>query len=152
METFLLGAKKVSDWAGRVSVAETVVVPAGTRMITEGETEAASHRLMGVEPLRGKRQEDKFLMTRKIVEGSGTWIPGEVMIPPEEDVILYKHTQVGIITRLPEQSETNSLIEKFRPDKIPRQNSKLYYISLRSQLTKSNKSKFAALEREPRCS
>ena len=82
-----------SDRARRACVAETDVVPAGTRMMTEGKlwSPIASGSWV-LEPLRGKKQEDKILMARKIVQGSRTQLPVRCMNHLEEDVILYKHT------------------------------------------------------------
>ena len=42
-------------------------------------------------------------------------MPVEVMKPLYEDLILYKHTQVGIISRLPDLATICSLEEKGSP-------------------------------------
>ena len=47
-----------------------------------------------------------------IVQGAGTHRPVEVMNPLEEDVILYKYTHLGIVSRLPDLATICSLEEK----------------------------------------
>ena len=67
------------------------------------------------EPLRGKRKEEKVLTARAMIQGAGTHMPVEVMNALEEDVILYKHTQLGIVSRLPDFATICSLEEKDLP-------------------------------------
>ena len=63
-----------------------------------------------IEPLRGKKREEKILTARVIIQGAGTCMPVEVMNPPE-DVILYKNTNLGIVSRLSSQETICSLEE-----------------------------------------
>ena len=57
-------------------------------------------------------------MARAILHGAGTRIPVEIMNPLEENVILYEHTQLGIITRLPDPSVICSLIKEGSPRQV----------------------------------
>ena len=100
----------------RISVAETVVIPAGTRTLIEGKAvKPLATGAWMVEPLRVTSKEKRVLTARAIIQGSGTRLPLEIMNPSVEDVILYKHTQVGVISRLPEQSVVCSLSEEVPP-------------------------------------
>ena len=45
--------------------------------------------------LRGKNQEDKFLMARTAIQGSVTIVPVEVMNHLKVGIVLYKHTQMS---------------------------------------------------------
>ena len=49
-----------------------------------------------------RKHRQKVLTARAVIQGAGTWLSVEVMNPLEKDVILYKHSQVGIITRPPD--------------------------------------------------
>ena len=61
---------------------ETVIVPAGTQTIIEGRT--AKPLAIGswiIEPLRGKRKEEKVLTAGVVIQGAGTHMPVEIMNP-----------------------------------------------------------------------
>ena len=96
--------------ACRISVAETTVIPAGTRTILEGKAvKPLATGSLVVEPLSTSNK--KVLTARAIIQGAGTRMPVEVMNPLDEDVVLYKHTNLGVLSRLPEQGVICSLTE-----------------------------------------
>ena len=71
------------------------------------------------------RKEEKVLMARAVFQGAGTHMPVEVMNPLDKDVVLYKHTQVGIISRLPDIGTICSLEEKGSPGQTTETSSEL---------------------------
>ena len=64
-------------------------------------------------------------MARVVVQGAGIRMPVEIMNPLDEDVVLYKHTQVGIISRLPDLGTICSLEEKGTPGQTNETSSEL---------------------------
>lgn len=91
------------DRACRVSIAEGVVVPAGTRRILQARaTKPLATGSWLVEPLVKKRGQKPVLLARTLIQGAGSHLPIEVMNPTEENVYLHPHTHVGIATRVEE--------------------------------------------------
>ena len=54
-------------------------------------------------------------MARAVIQGAGIYMHVEIMNPLEEDVILYKNTHLGIVSRLPSFVTICSLEEKGLP-------------------------------------
>ena len=116
--------------ACRVSVAETTIVPAGTWTIIEGRAmKPLASGSWVVEPLTGNRKE-KILIAKAVKAGADTLLPIEVMNPLQENVFLYKHTQIGMITRLPDPSVICFLSE----EGLPRQTQKAESTELTEEL------------------
>lgn len=111
-ELLVARCKEGNNRACRVSVSETVIVPAGTRTVIEGKAvkPLASGSWM-VEPLFRENKDRKVMTARALIQGMGTRMPIEVMNPCEEDVVLYKHTQLGIVTRVVEPAVLCTITE-----------------------------------------
>ena len=81
----------------RIAVAETVLVPAGHRMVI---TAKASEQLPAgqwlVEPLPTPLK-NTLAIAKSLVEGGRQVVPIEVMNPGSEDIVLHKGTHAGVI-------------------------------------------------------
>ena len=82
----------------RVTVAETVVVPAGHRMLLPGRVSSplAEGQWM-VSPLSHTPGRKPLVVARSLVPGKGRCFPFEVMNPTEESVVLYKGTHAALV-------------------------------------------------------
>ena len=87
----------------RVTVTEHVTIPAGSRTIIQ----ARSRRPLAdgawlVEPLSHTPGNLPVIVGRALVNTCGTRLPVEVLNPTEEDVTLFRHTNLGVVHRIPE--------------------------------------------------
>ena len=72
-ETIIAKCQEGQEQACRVSVSETVVVPAGTQTIVEGRSvKPLATGSWIIEPLKGKRKEGKVLTARAVIQGAPT--------------------------------------------------------------------------------
>ena len=109
-EKIVAQCQEGADRACRIAVAETVTIPAGSRIIIEGKTTRplATGSWM-VEPIQSSK---RVLTARTLIQGAGTRLPVEIMNPLDESLVLYKSTHVGIVTRVPEQCLVTSTDEQ----------------------------------------
>ena len=99
--------------ACRVSVSEHTVIPAGSRTVLRAK---ASKPLADgswlIEPLHRTPGEKLLFTAKSLVEGRGTFVPVEVLNPTEEDICLYRHTNLGVVTRVAEHDVLHTLETK----------------------------------------
>lgn len=90
--------KRTQRSCSRVTLAETVVVPAGHRMVLPGRVGSplAEGQWM-VGPLAHTPGNKPLVVARSLVEAKGREFPLEVMNPTEEDVLLYKGTHTALV-------------------------------------------------------
>ena len=90
--------KQVQRSASRVTLAETVVVPAGHRMLLPGRIGggvlAEGQWMIG--PLSHTPGNKAIAVARTLVDGQKNKVPFEVMNPTTEDILLYKGTHVAL--------------------------------------------------------
>ena len=90
-----------TDRACRVSVADHTVIPAGTRtIITAKSSRPLAHGSWLVEPLSRPPGNQPVLSAKVVVQGNGTLVPVEIINPTHHDVTLFRHTSIGIASRL----------------------------------------------------
>ena len=75
--------------------------------------------------MRGKKKEEEVFTARVVIQGVDTQMPVEVMNPLDENVVLFKHIQVEIISRLPDLGMICSLEEKGSPGQTNEASSEL---------------------------
>ena len=83
----------------RVSIAETVTVKAGHRMIVEGKVRqnVPSGNWL-VEPLPKPLSNDTIAVAKTLTSGGSSTVMMEVMNPTETDAVLYKDTQAATLS------------------------------------------------------
>ena len=102
----------------RVSTAEKVVIPANSRTVIQGRsTKPLACGSWLVEPLSKTPGNKPVLTAKALVKASGTSLPIEVMNPTDEDVVLYQHTNLGLVHRVKEPDVLGSLGNQ---DELPR--------------------------------
>ena len=89
--------------ACRVTVAENIVLPAGTRTIVPARAKKPlADGDWIIEPLSHTPGHLPVLMAKTLVHTCGTRLMVEVLNPTEADVTLHRHTNLGIATRAAE--------------------------------------------------
>ena len=88
--------------ACRVAVAENSIITAGTRTIIQARaSKTLAHGSWLIEPLSKQPGNQPVLIAKVLVEGNGRGtVPIEVLNPTGDDVCLFKHTNVGVATRV----------------------------------------------------
>ena len=82
----------------RVTVAETVTIPAGSRMIVQGKMPMrVPEGDWLVEPLSRPVGGHSLLVAKTLAAGGKSRVPMEVMNPTPSDVILYKDTNAALL-------------------------------------------------------
>ena len=82
----------------RVTVAETVTIPAGRRIIVEGKMpQQVPQGDWLVEPLSKPLGGQPLLLAKTLASGGKGRVPLEVMNPTQQDIVLYKHTNAAIL-------------------------------------------------------
>ena len=87
--------------ACRVSLTEHTVLPAGTRTILQARTtKPLADGSWLVEPLSRSPGDKPVLTAKVLIEGRGSCLPVEVLNPTDEDICLYRNTNLGVVTRI----------------------------------------------------
>ena len=87
--------------ACRVSVTEHTILPAGSRTVLQARTsKPLADGSWLVEPLSRAPGNQPILTAKVLIQGRGTHLPIEVLNPTEEDICLYKYTNLGVVTRI----------------------------------------------------
>ena len=82
----------------RVTVADTITIPAGKRMIIQGKMPGkVPQGDWLVEPLTKPLGGQPVLLAKTLAKGGKCQVPMEVMNPTQQDVILYKDTNAAIL-------------------------------------------------------
>ena len=82
----------------RVTVADTVTIPAGRRMIIEGKTpNLTPEGDWMVEPLSKSPGGHPLLVAKTIATGGRSRVPMEVMNPTQQDIVLYRDTNAAVL-------------------------------------------------------
>ena len=82
----------------RVTVADTVTIPAGKRVIIEGKMpQRVPQGDWLVEPLTKPLGGQPVLLAKTLATGGESRVPMEVMNPTQQDVILYKDTNAAVL-------------------------------------------------------
>ena len=82
----------------RVTVAETVTIPAGKRTIIEGKLpQRVPQGDWLIEPLSKPLGGHPVLLAKTLVTGGKSKVPMEVMNPTQQDLILYKNTNAAVL-------------------------------------------------------
>ena len=99
--------------ACRVSVSEHTVVPAGSRTILQARaSKPLAHGSWMIEPLHRTPGEKLVFTAKSLVEGRGSFVPVEVLNPTEDDICLFRHTNLGIVSRVAETDVLHSIETK----------------------------------------
>ena len=82
----------------RVAVAETVTIPAGSRMIVQGKTPMrVPEGDWMVEPLTKPLGGHSLLVAKTLAAGGGSRVPMEVLNPTPQDIVLYRDTNAALL-------------------------------------------------------
>ena len=96
--------------ACRVSVTEHTIIPAGSRTVLQAKTsKPLADGSWLVEPLSRAPGNKPVLTAKVLVRGCGTTLPVEILNPTEEDVCLYKYTNLGIVSRVADSNVVCSI-------------------------------------------
>jgi len=94
----------------RVTMNENITIRAGTRTVVQGRAaKALAAGTWLIEPLAQPGRERPVLTARTLARGDGVKVPVEIMNPTDEDVLLYRRTSMGILSRLPSPEIVGSI-------------------------------------------
>ncbi len=94
----------------RVTVADTVTIPPSARAIIQGKaTKPLAHGTWLVEPLSHTPGHKPVMTGRTLVRVCGTRLPVEVLNPTDDEITLYRHTNVGLLHRIPTEDTVCTL-------------------------------------------
>jgi hypothetical protein len=104
----------------RVAVAETVTIPAGSRMIVQGKTPMrVPEGDWMVEPLTKPLGGHSLLVAKTLAAGGGSRVPMEVLNPTPQDIVLYRDTNSALLQPIalsPENEVHNISEPHLRPE------------------------------------
>jgi transposase InsO family protein len=90
----------------RVMVAESVILPPGTRTIIKGlAKKPLSHGNWLVEPLSHTPGNKPVLTAKTLTRTVGTRLPVEILNPTDEEVTLYKYTNLGLLHKISDEKD-----------------------------------------------
>ena len=105
----------------RVMTAEHTIIPAGSRTLIEART--AKPLAVGdwlIEPLHRPPGEQPVLTAKVLVQGGGTRVPVEILNPTDENISLFRHTNLGVVTRVTSSDVVSRISCEERTDQPPR--------------------------------
>ena len=105
-----------TDRACRIIAAEHTVIPARSRTLVQAKaTKPLVDGSWAIEPLNRTPGGQPVLLARSLARGCGCSVPVEILNPTDDDVRLYKCTNLGIISRIPEPDVLCSVSESADP-------------------------------------
>ena len=115
-EVLIARCREGQNHACRVMVAEHVTIPPESRTIIQAQTKKplASGTWL-IEPLSHTPGHKPVIVGKTLVSTCGTKMPVELMNPTDEEVTLYKYTNLGITSRIPDVD----IVCEISPTKIP---------------------------------
>ena len=89
------------DRCSRIIVAENTTIPANSRtVIPTKAVKPLSEGEWMVEPLSHTPGNQPILTARTLVQTCGRNVPVEVLNPTDEDVVLFKYTNIGLVSKV----------------------------------------------------
>ena len=95
--------KQLHNRICRVSLSETTVIPASSRVLLKGQTsKPLADGMWMIEPLDHSPGYQTLLTAKVLTKASGSTIPVEIMNPSESEIKLEKFTNLGYASRVQE--------------------------------------------------
>ena len=105
-ETLVARTREGTSRVCRVMVAETVELPPASRVIIQGQAKKPlSHGSWMIEPLSHTPGNKPVLTAKILTRAVGTRLPVEILNPTDEAVILYKHTNLGLLHKVQDHED-----------------------------------------------
>ena len=87
--------------ACRVTIADNTMIPAGTRTVIMAKTtKPLAHGSWLIEPLSRPPGEQPVMIAKVVVQGRGHSVPVEILNPTDDNICLYRHTNIAVASRL----------------------------------------------------
>ena len=119
-ENIAAQVREGTDRACRVFVAEPLLIPARSRTIVEAKT--TKPLVSGnwlVEPLNHTPGNQPVIVAKTLARGCGQKLAVELLNPMEHDVSLFRHTSLGVVSRVMEPDVLCTVKEEGSPSSLP---------------------------------